>query len=157
MVRGWAEGCHYLHCGQRLICMSGQRFPVGDPFPSIFPPQKGGSPSAVKIACLCPPIRNLQERTQICSFNTTWAQSGAFTVIKPGEAEEWGLLFAGDTQRKPGLHCRPVRMNKVVREFAACGLGAATVSLATVSLKHFASECTIALLMTFLAQFSNRE
>lgn len=91
---------------------------------SLQPPQKGSSPSAVKIACLRPPIRNLQERAQICYFNTTWAQSGVFTPNKARGSQRMGPFISRRYSKEVGLNCRPACMNKVVREFAACGLGA---------------------------------
>lgn len=89
------------------------------------PPQKGSRPSSVKIVCLRPPIRNLQEWTQICYFNTTWAESGVFTLNKARESQRMGPFICRRYSKEAGLNCRPVCMNKVVREFAACGLGAA--------------------------------
>ena len=122
-VRGWAEAA--------IICTVGRgSFACRDKGSLLetrslhLPPQKGGSLSAVKIACLCPPIRDLQERTQICSFNTTWAQSGVFTANKARGSWRMGPFICRRYSKEARLHCRPVRMNKVVREFAACGLGA---------------------------------
>lgn len=64
------------------------------------PPQKGASPSAVKIVCLVPLPETSRKEHKSVIF-TQHGHKVMFSLrIKPGEAEEWGLLFAGDTQRK---------------------------------------------------------
>lgn len=88
------------------------------------PPQKGASPSALRIARPRPLTRNLQERTQICYFNTTWAQSDVFTPNKARGSQRMGPFICRRYSKEAGLNCRPGEMNKVVRDFAACGLGA---------------------------------
>lgn len=68
------------------------------------PAQKGGSPSAaLKIARLHPPIRNPNRNEHKSVILTQRGHRVVFSLrIKRGEggAEEWGLLFARDTQRK---------------------------------------------------------
>ena len=64
------------------------------------PPQKGASPSAVRIAGLVPSPETYRNEHKSVILTQRGHKVMFSLRIKPGEAKEWGLLFAGDTQRK---------------------------------------------------------
>lgn len=122
---GWVRGCDQaaVVCGlRRLICIPGQRLPVGDPF-SPPSPQKGALPSALKILCLRPPIRTYRNEHRSVIL-TQRGHKVVFSLrIKPGKPKN-GAFYLQEILKGSRLELQAGLMNEVVTECAACGLGA---------------------------------
>lgn len=87
----WAEA--HLHVGTKVPCWR--------PVLSIFLLKKAAHhPQWRSPASVLPSETYRNEHKSV--LLTQRGHKVVFSLqIKPGEAEEWGLLFAGDTQRKP--------------------------------------------------------
>lgn len=121
---------HCLRGSWRLLCIPGQRFPMGHPlFPSSTPSSSSsesrlavGSEDPRPLASSLPSDTSGQEHGSV--ILTRRGHGAVFSWRrKRGRPREWGPFLAGHTPRR-GWNGRLGFVNRVVRGCAAWGLGA---------------------------------